>query len=127
MSSNDSSTEKRHFSRIPFSAKVHLVSAEGSWHAELLDVSLKGVLITLPKGWSAQTGDHFLLEFDLDNPEIAIRMEVAVAHTEENHVGLRCVHIDLDSITHLRRLVELNLADAEILDRELHALIHAQE
>ena len=31
--------------------------------------------------------------------------------------------IDLDSITHLRRLVELNSGDAAMLERELHTLI----
>jgi hypothetical protein len=122
MSSNENSTEKRHFSRIPFEAKIHLVSAEGSWHADLIDVSLKGVLITLPKGWQAKSGEHFLLEFDLGNHDVSIRMEVSVAHTEENHVGLRCEHIDLDSISHLRRLIELNVGDAAILDRELQFL-----
>jgi hypothetical protein len=49
-------------------------------------------------------------------------MDTAVAHIEGTRVGLRCLHIDLDSITELRRLVELNLGDAAQLDRELHAL-----
>jgi hypothetical protein len=36
---------------------------------------------------------------------------------------LRCDSIDLDSITHLRRLVELNAGDPRELDRELAILI----
>ena len=31
-------------------------------------------------------------------------------------------HIDLESISHLRRLVELNLGDSSLLERELAAL-----
>ncbi|VAX04921.1 hypothetical protein MNBD_GAMMA20-584, partial [hydrothermal vent metagenome] len=43
-------------------------------------------------------------------------------HSENDHIGFRCEHIDLESISHLRRLVELNLGDAKLLDRELSAL-----
>jgi hypothetical protein len=36
-----------------------------------------------------------------------------------------CKEIDLDSISHLRRLIELNLGDQEELERELGALLKA--
>jgi hypothetical protein len=44
-------------------------------------------------------------------------------HVEGPQVGLRCASIDLDSITHLRRLVELNSGDPAILDREFGSLV----
>ena len=37
-------------------------------------------------------------------------------------IGFVCRHIDVDSISHLRRLVELNLGDEALLERELAAL-----
>jgi len=40
-------------------------------------------------------------------------------------LGLSCREIDLDSITHLRRLVALNLGDEALLDRELGLLAHS--
>jgi len=49
---------------------------------------------------------------------------VVIRHIEENHIGLKCHSIDIDSITHLKRLVELNLADETLLHRELETLIH---
>jgi len=39
------------------------------------------------------------------------------------HQELRCDEIDLDSITALRRLIELNAADPALLERELGALV----
>ncbi len=122
---NDSEfNEKRRFSRISFDADVQLVDAKGSWHSQLIDLSLKGALIAAPQDWSGQPGEHFLLEMALDSDEkMVIRMEVSVAHVENDHIGFRCEHIDLDSISHLRRLVELNLGNAELLDRELSALV----
>jgi len=51
-------------------------------------------------------------------------MEGHLAHVGDNNtVGIRCESIDLDSISHLRRLVELNLGDPELLNRELSALV----
>jgi hypothetical protein len=56
----------------------------------------------------------------------AITMETRVVHREGDDAGLRCLSIDLDSVTHLRRLVELNLGDPALLDRELSELIVVQ-
>jgi len=50
-------------------------------------------------------------------------METEVAHVEGRHVGLRCTHIDLDSMTHLRQLVERNADDPALLERELALLV----
>ncbi len=121
------SDEKRRFTRIPFSATAHIVNAMGSWYAPLVDISLKGALVEQAENWEGKIGDHYLIELNLDESEsdIAIRMEVEVAHMENNHIGFSCQHIGLDSITHLRRLIELNLGDDRILDRELSALIES--
>ena len=120
---NEASFEnKRHFSRIVFDTEVHLVSAEGSWTCRLIDISFKGILVTEPTNWHANIGDHFLAELLMGNNETVIRMEVSVTHIEDGHAGFRCEHIDLDSVSHLRRLVELNIGNTEILNRELSEL-----
>ncbi len=54
--------------------------------------------------------------------ETAITMSVNWRHNNKGQVGFECVHIDIDSISHLRRLVELNLGDDTLLERELAAL-----
>jgi len=114
--------DQRKFTRIPFESKIHIVSAKDSWYCDLVDISLKGVLSTLPENWDGVKGEYFLLELLLNDSDIQIRMEVSVAHVEQNQVGFKCEHIDLDSITHLRRLMELNIANKEILGRELSEL-----
>lgn len=119
----EKSSDKRHFSRISFVTGIHLVNAEGSWNAQLIDISLKGFLATVPGGWHTKIGGHYLVEMLTENPEAMIRMEVSVAHIEGQQAGFRCEHIDLDSITHLRRLVELNLGDSDSLHRELTELL----
>ena len=113
---------KRRFSRIAFDTEVHLVSAERTWVSHLVDVSLKGMLITIPKNWNGQVGDHYLAELMMGDKETVIRMEVAVTHVTKKNAGFHCELIDLDSISHLRRLVELNIGETEILNRELSEL-----
>lgn len=115
----------RHFSRIPFASHVRLVGAQGSVSTQLLDISLKGALVKCPTGWVLEPGAALEMELILGgNSEAAIKMQTCVAHVEQDQqrVGLRCQHIDLDSITHLRRLVELNMGNPALLDRELASM-----
>jgi hypothetical protein len=50
-------------------------------------------------------------------------MEVTVVHHQGDCYGLACRGIDLDSVTHLRRLVALNLGDEALLEREIRLLL----
>jgi hypothetical protein len=119
---NTPGSEKRQFTRITFDSPVYLSNKKTTWQSELVDISLNGVLIDKPAGWDAAVGEQFKLTLDLNDSDIEIRMEVEVSHMENQHIGFHCKHIDLDSITHLRRLVELNVGNTEILNRELSAL-----
>lgn len=114
--------EKRHFPRIPFQAPVQIKNLDGDWNTQLKDLSLNGALIERPESWSGNVHDLFMIRLILPNSDVEIRMEVTVAHVEEQTIGLHCKHIDLDSITHLRRLVELNTGDPELLKRQLGSL-----
>ena len=117
--------ERRHHSRIAFHTPATLVFPERSLDVVVLDISLKGALIRLPAGSAIESGALCLLHVQLNETGIndRISMEARVAHGEGRYAGLLCVTIDLDSVTHLRRLVELNLGDSQLLDRELSALI----
>ncbi|CCQ10776.1 hypothetical protein PALB_16430 [Pseudoalteromonas luteoviolacea B = ATCC 29581] len=67
------------------------------------------------------------LAFSLSGSDIEIAMQVEVRHIEDNHLGLHCSQIDLESVTHLKRLIELNLGDDTILHRELEQLATEQQ
>jgi len=113
--------DHRVFSRIVFDAKTIISNAEQEWETELLDISLKGALLDKPATWDAPIGAEFKLSILLSK-DTAIYMEANVAHIENDHIGFNCHHIDLESITHLRRIVELNTGNDELLHRELSAL-----
>jgi len=116
-------TEKRQFSRIAFDAPVTLHDDGNKWESKLLDISLKGVLILRPDNWNQNDNDNFKLSIQLDSSDSNIDMDVKLTHTEDERLGFYCVHIDLDSITTLKRLVELNLGDEQLLDREISNML----
>lgn len=112
---------QRRFSRIPFDVTVTLRSGEQRWESELIDLSLHGALVRTPQGLVAETGAPYELAVHLEGgPDI--HMAVKIVHQENGRLGLVCEDIDVESITHLRRLVELNLGDPQLLERELSAL-----
>jgi hypothetical protein len=112
--------QQRRFNRIPFDVTARLQSAEHLWEGQLVDISLHGALIRTDETVHTNDG-QLLLTVQLEGGP-SIYMDVEIAHREGNETGLRCKDIDVDSITHLRRLLELNLGDSELLQRELSAL-----
>lgn len=87
------------------------------------DLSLKGALLRLPAGAVVPPGSPCLLKVRLSDLDISIAMAGEVTHVEGDHAGVLCRSIDIESITHLRRLIEMNLGDASLLERELKALV----
>jgi hypothetical protein len=114
--------ERRRFSRIDFKTRVELRQGDNSWEAELEDISLKGLLLK----HSAATPlaeDRPVQVTILLSDETPIAMNAEVVHQSSSQLGLACTLIDLESISHLRRLIELNLGNPAAAERELNELI----
>jgi hypothetical protein len=121
---HSTAADRRHFWRASFHAPAQLALPDGVRKAELLDISLKGALVELGSGSGAALDQRCELRLTLGEGDEAIVMQTTVAHVRGGRwIGLRCDAIDLDSITHLRRLVQLNAGDPALLERELSALL----
>ncbi|RRV06192.1 PilZ domain-containing protein [Pseudomonas sp. v388] len=118
----DPHADRRRFKRIAFDAKTELSQGERRWKVQLVDLSLKGLLIERPEPWTGNPDEPFLVDIYL-SPDVYVEMETRLMHDDHNQLGFVCLHIGLESISHLKRLIELNLADHDELDRELAALI----
>ncbi len=123
MSQQAAHSDKRQFSRFAFDSSVILEIDDKRWESSLIDISLKGVLIIKPEDWSDNSGKNFKVSIYLDNSDLEINMDVKLVHAENDHLGFHCETIDLKSVTNLRRLVELNLANEEVLEREVSNMI----
>lgn len=118
---SETSGERRRFQRFEFDAETELVQGQRRWLVQLHDLSLRGLLVHRPAGWAADPVQPFEARIRLA-ADAEVRMEVEMTHGEGELIGLVCRHIDVESISHLRRLVELNLGDTALLERELAAL-----
>ena len=115
------SNERRVFSRVLFDAWAELRQGERLWHAAVVDLSLKGLLVKEPSDWQIDPAQPVKAAIQLANNS-TIQMTVSPRHTNDGQIGFECEYIDLDSISNLRRLVELNLCDPDLLERQLGAL-----
>ncbi|GAA3569676.1 MULTISPECIES: PilZ domain-containing protein [Marinobacter] len=119
----DQTTEKRRFHRIEFDAPCELFCQDRVWATKVLDISLKGVLVARPDDWDVPLNQPSELVVQLNGENTAIVMAVELRHIEPERLGFQCQYIDLESASHLKRLVELNLGDPELLEREFAHLI----
>jgi hypothetical protein len=116
-------TRERRFTRIAFHRPAVLDLRVLRAECELLDVSLKGALVEVGPGVRPSVGDACALVVRLDAGDAVIRMDGEVAHVNGQRVGVKADEMELESVEHLRRLVEVNLGDEEVLHRELGALV----
>ena len=118
---NTPGTERRSNSRIPFSAEIVMQCGHEEWSCNLIDISLKGMLVEPPSDMDIDISKPCAIALFLGE-DVSIHARVKIAHTNNEHWGLQWLHIDVDSLKHLRRLLELNLKDPSLLNRELSEL-----
>ncbi|MGF1691356.1 PilZ domain-containing protein [Photobacterium kagoshimensis] len=114
--------ERRHFKRIMYQAPATLHQADGSWQTDVRDLSLQGILITRPQEWHPSKDDTYTITFCLHECDIELSMETQLVDNCEDYLRMNIHHIDIDSASHLKRLVELNVGTDELLHRELEHL-----
>lgn len=120
--SQDDHSERRRFSRADFHGQATLHWPEQAFTVQLIDLSLQGALLEAPPGWQGVAGDHGTLRLHLGG-DVVIEMQLELAHLEAHRAGFHCRKLDIDSLAHLRRLLELNLQDPDLAHRELVQLL----
>lgn len=113
--------EKRIFQRVLFSHDAKLICNGQSHTVQILDLSLHGFLCTQPNTTNIHLNDDATMIMTLEQGR-KITMESTVVHIDNSHLGVSCHHMDIDSISELKRLIQLNLANDELLNRDLELL-----
>ena len=114
--------ERRIHHRIPFTAELLMQSGNEEWSCNLLDISLKGMLVEPPENLDIDTSKPCAVALFLGE-DAAINARVKIARILDNgNWGLEWLHIDVDGLRHLRRLMELNMSDAGLMNREITEL-----
>jgi PilZ domain len=117
----DTNNNRRQYQRIPFIAEVLMTKNGKSWPCGLLDISLKGMLLLAPSDVKPDMKATYDVELVLGEGA-AIQMAARISHVRDDHWGVHWENINLEGLTHLRRLLELNLVDPAEMHRELAEL-----
>lgn len=116
--------KQRRFTRIPFHVPAYIELRGEKLPCTLVNVSLKGALVELTSGSAPPAGSACAVIIDLDPAGGArIRMDGDVAHQRGAYIGIRCDELDLESVQHLRRILEFNVGDESLVIREIGELV----
>ena len=109
----------RRFRRIPFEAIVTIQTEQAKISAELLDVALKGALVETTSQLGLGLGSECSLNITIPDSPIELNFQARLIHHEDTHYGFLFTSEDLETLTHLRKLIELNTGDVETTRSEL--------
>jgi hypothetical protein len=126
ITSTSDSADQRRFHRVDFGGKAYLNCGEGEREVDLVDLSLHGLLLMMPEAVVLSHQEPCIVRVPLAE-DLSIEMRARVVHREGRHVGMECETLDIESAQHLRRLVELNLGNEDLLHRDLAALFATRE
>lgn len=113
---------RRRFSRIHFVTDASLQTGGSHYDAHVLDLSLKGILLHVSNISNPVLNSEAMIEFRLQGSDIVLQFRGILAHREDDRLGYRFAEMDLDSMSHLRKLLEYNLGEPAQLKREVEAL-----
>ncbi|WP_135444402.1 PilZ domain-containing protein [Vibrio tasmaniensis] len=114
--------ERRQFSRVVYQTPTDISQGNVNVSGSVQDLSLHGLLIQCDKLQQLRADIPVQFSFKLENSDINIQLEATIVSTINTSMRLRIEHLDIDSISHLKRLVELNVGDDELLYREIEHL-----
>ncbi|MDP2573949.1 pilus assembly protein PilZ [Vibrio sp. vnigr-6D03] len=115
--------ERRRFSRVIYQAPAKLVQGDLTVNSDIRDLSLHGLLLSgSPANHDFDRSKMLDVDIELPDSDIVISLEAEIVELNDNFMRLSIHHIDIDSISHLKRLVELNVGDEALLHREIEQL-----
>lgn len=108
--------ERRKRTRTPVHFEVTVLIHGESISLETENISLTGILCNADRRF--HSGERCEVVIKL-NPEVAIDVDAVILRTSEGKTAISFVRMDDESFYHLRKLVQLNAADADLIEKEL--------
>ena len=111
--------EHRRFNRADFHTKGYFKIDEKKINFKIINISLNGILLEPELKEKIDLDTTVSLNIQLSSSDIEIETRAILQHKEDHHLGFRFLEIDVESMIHLRRLVELNSDSADQIAKEL--------
>lgn len=110
-------SNKRNFTRVHSTLQATVSSKKENITAKVEDICLKGILLKSEK--SFELDKNYNIEITFDDSEVTMTFDAKCIHHENKNFGFAFTSEDIDSFIHLRRYLELNSADGDLITREL--------
>ncbi len=111
-------TNQRQYRRIPFHADGEVQIAATVYPCELLDIALRGALFRAPHPLPVAIGEAARIKIILADNQLELTFGAELIHHNDDQYGFLFASEDVETLTHLRRLLELNFGDAEAAEQE---------
>ena len=120
-------SERRKFSRINFQCHCSLIFdqeiATHDFDASLVDISLNGALVAVTALSPDVNQQQVQVSLMLQGSDVQLLLNGTVSHQQDQLLGIHFTKINLETMSHLKRLIELNLGNHEEMHREFEQLI----
>lgn len=110
--------DKRLYRRVELFGSARLELQQQAWPVEMLDLSLKGAQLEVPRDFSLDLSASFdcLLVLELDGSDVEISLDGRLIRYQQQTLAMEFTQVELEAMQHLRRLLELNLGADPIHD-----------
>ncbi|YCO03178.1 PilZ domain-containing protein [Vibrio sp. VNB-15] len=115
-------TERRRFSRIIYQVSALVEQSDLALQATIQDLSLHGLLLRAENANSLESSLPVEVAFSFAQSEQVMQLTADIIAVADNEIRLKIINIDIDSISQLKRFIELNVGNNELLNRELEYL-----
>ncbi|CAH1542808.1 MULTISPECIES: PilZ domain-containing protein [Vibrio] len=115
-------TERRRFSRIIYQVSALVEQSDLALQATIQDLSLHGLLLRAENANSLESSLPVEVAFSFAQSEQVMQLTADIIAVASNEIRLKIINIDIDSISQLKRFIELNVGNNELLNRELEYL-----
>lgn len=119
--------ERRRFTRIIYNTHASLRQHNLIFIAMVKNISLQGLLLTGTDCQRLDPAQPVTIHFSLPHSDVDIYLIVKIVNATDTELRVKIVSIDIDSISQLKRLVELNLKDAQDWSEEIERLAHLNQ
>ena len=109
----------RRFERTDFHVKGFISCGNDECPVSVINISLKGILVTLGHEEVPEIGKSYPLRISLPHSDISISTVARLMHEKEGQFGFRFDSVEADGMIHLRRLLELNISSEDEIEKEL--------
>jgi len=115
------SSEKRRFSRVPFTVKVEVTVGKETYSSDIIDnLSVGGCLLPLLADLKPQKTCFMKILLSETDDGPVIKVEGKIIRCSSGTAAIKFTGIDPDSLFHLQNIIRYNYPDSDQVEKEIN-------